>query len=339
MLRSLLAPTIRITSAQPRSQLYTAAMNYLRPFQTTPMSMQQTPPAHTTPIKPPNVLIFHPSKDSTCRDFIRAREALETCLTPERYAIYPLGYDEVVQGAPWKENCTLVLIPPGGVSQDEISELAPKVVAELMSYLENGGAVLSMNQSMNQRLGLKSLSDKTAEVSITLDERTARSPDSGVGGVTESVTFHAISLKSRDSRRVIDEQISDPIDQLISSRESIAFFESPTFGENTNQSNNISNDSRSAVEVVSVTSGGCAVVCGVDLLPLPEGEIDVPLLVKLKKDVLLRSIVLSHLLSMLGMECSGERMPDLSHTYLVCAGDEVCYTLCTIMCNAIVAVR
>ena len=324
MLRSLLAPTTRITSTQHRYQLYTAAMNYLRPFQTTPpLNMQQTPP--TTPIKPPNVLIFHPSKDSTCREFIRAREALETCLTPERYAIYPLGYDEVVQGAPWKENCTLVLVPPGGGSQDELSELAPKVVAELMSYLENGGALLSMNESMNRRLGLKSLSDKTADVSITLDERAAVSPDSGVGGVTEAVTFHAISLKSCDSR-VIQERVSNPIDKLKLSREFIAFFESPTFSENTNQCNNVPNDSRSAVEVVSVSGGGCAVVCGVDLLPLPEGEIDVPLLVRLKKDVLLRSTVLSHLLGMLSMECSGERLPDLSHTYLVCAGDDVSYT-------------
>lgn len=289
----------------------------------------QTPPATR---KPPNVLIFQPSKDSTCREFLRAREALEHCLTPERYAIYALGYDEIAQKAPWKENCRLVVIPPAPGAQesslDAVTQLSSMVLTEIMSYLKDGGAVLSMNRSANRYLGLHSLVTSPAvDCSITLKERNVRSPNSGVGGVSESIIFHATNVKSHGTRvnrsHVITEQ---SMSEDILSRDTIAHFLT-SVDENSNQSNNIpasncGEEYLPAVEVVSVMGEGCAIVCEVDLLPLPLGETDISLLVKLKKDVLLRSMVLGHLLGLLGMECSEERLPELTHTYLV-SGEKV----------------
>ena len=341
MLRCLLCPVVRVSALQVRSPL-----SSLRQHKTAWVRMQ-TP--RTTTTKPPNVLIYQPSKDNTCREFVRTREALETCLTPERYAIYALSYDEVVLRAPWKANCRLVVVPPhpgaGGSSLDTASELSPKVLSEIVSYLNGGGSLLSMNKCVNCHLGLRTgQSERTSDVSVVIDEKTAFSPDSGVGGVTESVRFHAVNLHPCDSHMTAEPSDDSEVAMLaISSRETVATFEQEV-DTNTNQSNNIPGSTSlqdhthfPAVELVTVKGGGCAIVCGVDLLPLPEGETDVPLLVKLKKDVVVRSKVTSRLLGMLSLDCSEERLPGLTHTYLVC-GEEVCVCVCVCVCAYVYSV-
>ena len=334
MLRCLLFPVVRVSTLQPRSPL-----SSLRQHKTAWIRMQPPAPTHAATTKPPNVLIYQPSKDHTCREFVRTRETLETCLTPERYAIYALSYDEVVLRAPWKANCRLVVVPPhpgaGGSSLDTVSELSPKVLAEIDSYLSGGGSLLSMNECVNRHLGLRiDQSEQTSDVSVFIDEKSTLSLDSGVGGVTESVRFHAINLRPCDSHMTAERSGDSEVAMLtISSRETVATFEQEV-DTNTNQSNNVPDSTFlqdhthfPAVELVTVKGGGCAMVCGVDLLPLPEGETDVSLLVKLKKDVVVRSKVMSRLLDMLSLDCSEERLPGLTHTYLVC-GEEVCVCVC-----------
>ncbi len=315
MIWSLLLAVTRTNARQSRNQLATVTMNRLHPFQSSPASTVGPP---TTP-KPPNVLVFQWSKNSTNVEFIRTREALEKCLSIERYAIYPLGYDDIIGRTPWKDNCQLVVVPPipGGEGRETDSKLAPKVICELITYLKDGGFLLSMNASLNEHFRQKPIPQKSADVSFILDDGAMLSPDSGVGGVAEVVTFHTIALQSHDNH-MIDEKLADNLSQCISSRVSVASFE-PSFEQNTNQCNNVTTvSSPSAADYVCVKSGGCAVVSGVDLLPLPEGETNVPLLVKLKKDVMMRFTVLGRLLGMLGLECSEGGMPDLTHTYLVC---------------------
>ncbi len=317
MLRSLLVATVQSNSRQSRYPLATVAMNRIHPFLTPSRDTSTTGPPPTTP-KPPNVLIFQWCKDSTNVEFVRTKAALEKCLSTERYAIYPLGFDDIDGSTttPWKDNCKLVVVPPdpGRAGCDQLS---PKVIRELVSYLIDGGFLLSMNAHLSRCFGLKNISQKTADINCTLEDESKLSPDSGVGGVTETVGFHAITLKSRDNHVINEQQIADKLQHCISSRVPIAHFESSSEDQNTNQCNNVPG-LQSAVELVCVNSGGCAVVSSVDLLPLPEGETDIPLLIKLKRDVMVRSTVLGRLLGLLGLECSEGGVPNHTHSYLVC---------------------
>ena len=133
----------------------------------------QAAEAHSQ-VKPPNVLILQPRKDSTSKEFLRVSEALESCLTRERYVIYPLGFEEVQQSFPWQENCLLLLVPPTSSTATEHAQLAgsggtgvqhcqdetaipDKILQEVASFVSKGGVLLSMHTELNRMLGLDSL--------------------------------------------------------------------------------------------------------------------------------------------------------------------------------------
>ena len=124
------------------------------------MTSVQVAKAHSH-VKPPNVLVLQQRKDSTSEEFSRIREALDSCLTPERYVVYPLGIDEIQQSSPWQDNCRLLLVPPSATerAQSGYDTGAPRmteIFQEIASYVGMGGAILSMNTELNGILGLDS---------------------------------------------------------------------------------------------------------------------------------------------------------------------------------------
>lgn len=112
--------------------------------------------------KPPNVLIYQHDKDTTSKEFLRVKESLVSALTPERYVIYPLGADDILQYSPWKDNCRILVVPPPTATEhahkpsrsvSTATLLSPKVVEEMLLYAQTGGCLLSMRPSLNEVLG------------------------------------------------------------------------------------------------------------------------------------------------------------------------------------------
>ena len=379
--RLLSVPVIRSSVPGLRGTLRTLQAIKLFSIQST--LMEATPSL----IKPPNILVYHPSKDATNKEFVRTKESLETCLTPDRYVVYTLGVDDVTESAPWKDNCRLVVVPsnlsePSGAGTGGVIPAA--VLRELVSYVKDGGMLISFHSSVNGVFGScsagpqstvskESTNSSMYSVQVVSERvgvscKSPVSPDSGVGDGNDSeelLMFHAHSVPlleshnepsatSQDSLNgrpvLIQSQPSSPdsidVNSLITSRETLAHIQ-PAVPEwietNTNQSNNkqvptsnpettvatpqtelVSPDTSDiqsvpGVEKVVFKSGGCAVLSRVDLLPLPPADVEVPLLVKLKKDVEARVRFLTSVLSELSLECSEEMVPGLTHTYLVCS--------------------
>lgn len=346
------------------------------------------------PVKPPNILVYQASKDTTDREFVRIKESLVSCLTPERYTVYALGFDDITEHAPWQDNCRLVIIPPGALSNSETA-----AVKELVSYVKNGGSVISLDGTVNKALGQGSPSDLSEQPTgqgspldlsgqptgqgsppdlseqptgqgslegpvctveaLLSDSRSARSvftPDSGVEGdkkeEEELITFSAYSLRSHDPEGMTASDCfqnqksvllathphtSSPTylpqeDMERVSRDTMAFVHAPSSTHQpltpdtppTLLSSGPPDGVDQCVQKMVFKSGGCAVLSRVDFLPLlPSNINDAPLLVRLKKDVKMRTKFLAHVLCELSLECSEESAPRLSHTYLVCS-KQVC---------------
>lgn len=306
--------------------------------------------------KPPNVLIYQSDKDTTNKDFIRVKESLETCLTPERYVIYPLGDDDILHYSPWKENCRLLVIPFTDHARkyyDPITmdtSLPSRVMEEVLSYGQAGGNLLSMQTELNRLLGLLSVREvlKTARAGEHSEESLllAYCPD-GVCDVEVSMEqssyrFSGLVPVSHDGMRDDMYLSSCSLQKTIMSSSDEAFLVPVEWNEdmmwirqNSNQSNNshIQSDqppfftlqsshdlpSIPCVRKIALTNNGCMVLSNIDLLPILPHPLEIAPLVRLKKSVAPRGQYLTFLLRTLGLECSEEQLPDLTHTYLLCS--------------------
>ena len=374
-----------------------------RPSPTHPMATVQVAKSHAQ-VKPPNVLVLQSFKDSTSREFGRIKDALESCLTPERYVVYPLGAEEVQQRSPWQDNCRLLLVPPAiahaqsvlasngtGASSSSQSDrdeeiemcISEKISQEICSFVGKGGALLSMNTKLNGVLGLGSVniarsqycqngvcnvtSKLACQTSNTLPEKfnalhiSALSPSPTPLSATSSHD-HASRVEELKSTSL---DYSDQIEtgDVISTEDVATFDPIETdvtldwLDANTNQCNNTQvagdhslskatpqdGDTNELIETeltdcdlacvrkVKFASGGKAILSSIDLFPLASQELGVKTLVWLKRSVEQRRRFLSSLLLSLGLECSEERLPELTHTYLVCSGEVSLYCL-LLMC-------
>ena len=96
--------------------------------------------------------------------------------------------------------------------------------------------------------------------------------------------------------------------------------DTPTRIQPSNRSNLlVSADSVPCVRKVVFKNDGRATQANVDLLPVLPTVIELESLMDLSRGVAQRKQLLSSLLSWFGMECSKEKLPDLSHTYLLCS--------------------
>ncbi len=320
-------------------------------------SASQLLPSPSHP-KPPNVLVYQSDKDPTSKEFLRVKESLESCLTPERYVIYPLGDDDIIHHAPWKDNCRLLVLPPplppphatehAHNSITTATTLSSRVIEEVLMFAHRGGHLLSMQPELNAILGLisvrssligKEVGEDSEQVlrAYCRDEVCSVEMSHSNDGMEWSHRFSALVPNS--DRSIVDRSDSVyldglPLKQLVLSSADKAFLvplewnaDMNFLERNMNQSNNNDTDQSEdpfpdlpnllCVREVTLASSGRAVLSSVDLLPsLPEGLSLSPLL-RLKGDVALRGRFLSELLKGLGLECSEEKLPELTHTYLL----------------------
>ena len=326
-------------------------------------------------VKPPNVLVLQPHRDSTSQEFSRIRDALESCLAPERYVVYPLGLEEIQQSSPWQDNCRLLLVPPppsaatqsrangGDPGADQtVSRLCEKILQEIATYVSKGGVLLSMHAEVNRMLGLDSVSEVESEylqhgvcnVETTSNKGSDNSADRPAldkfNALHISVFSPSLSPSKEKQSHDRVNGIEQDLEAGVISKEDLAvlaLIETDAALEwldaNTNQSNNVESeqgssapkrphdsgeavtpvsaesDSTACVRRVELERGGKAILSNVDLFPLVGQDLGVKVLVWLKRDVEKRRKFLSSLLDSLGLECSEENLPELTHTYLVCS--------------------
>lgn len=328
-------------------------------------------------VKPPNVLVLQPHKDSTTQEFSRIRDALESCLTPERYAVYPLGLEEVQQSSPWRDNCRLLIVPPrpspsaasehaqstaSGGDDDIRIHMSEKILQEIASYVGRGGALLSMHPDVNRTLGL----DLSSEMQLKYFQHGICNVAPKLKKSSESADkcelmdkFNALHISAFSSSNLTEEKqshdqisgVEQTLENVIVSRDDLAVL-TPVetdaalewLDTNTNQSNNTESEQISTtpqslqdleegvssesglvcVQRLELEQGGRAILSVVDLFPLVCQDLRVKALVWLKRGVEQRRRFLSSLLLSLGVECSEEKIPELTHTYLVCSAEVRC---------------
>jgi hypothetical protein len=301
--------------------------------------------------KPPNVLIYQFNKDSTTPGFVRVKESLEASLTPERYVIYPLGEDDICQYSPWKDNCRLLVIPPL-IEHDgshDPTMLPPRVMEELISYVLAGGKLLSMQSDLNRILGFPPLQEAIDDQKLLKTFSRDSVCDVEVySGMECGCKFSCLVPGSSGTRNEV--YLGNlPIKDSILSSTDMAYFIPLEWNENmewidqnTNQSNSnhdqsdyllgVTSQNFPCVRELEFSNNGHAVLAGMDICPvLPQGLNVLPL-VRLKKGVTLRGQYLTQLLRRLGLECSDEQLPLLTHTFLICS-DEVSHSLVRAQCG------
>ena len=320
------------------------------------LKMQSTATLSTSGGKPPNVLVFQPNKDTTSEEFIRVRDSLESCLAPEHYVIYPLGVDDITQYSPWKENCRLLVFPSSLTRQpchegSNEPSISSRVIEEVVTYVQRGGKLLSMHSELNKYFGLSPLQyslpptgsdgeksvfhvycrDDVCDVSVEISEGEDEN-----GG--QNYRFSSLVPIFDKSGSESDAYLKDLLQKSVESSQGLAFLvplewnaDMEWIEKNTN-SNNSQLDQHSmshdlekvpCVSQIELTNEGHAVISTVDLLPTLPNGLDVAPLVRLKKGVALRERYFSHLLRSLGVECGKGKLPELSHTFLLCS-EEVC---------------
>ena len=322
-------------------------------------------------VKPPNVLVLQPHKDSTTQEFSQIRDALESCLTPERYVVYPLGLEEIRQSSPWRDNCRLLVVPPrpfpsnaaehaqsiasggdGTGMNETVPRMSEKVLQEITSYVGRGGALLSMHPDVNKMFGL----DLSSKIQLKHFQQgicnvTPKSNESSKSADKwELDKFNTLHISEKQSHDQIS-GVELTLETGIVSHEDLAVLtpiETDAALEwldaNTNQSNNIESEQSSTtpqslqeseedvssesgptcVRSLELEQGGKAILSCVNLFPLVRQDLRVKALVWLKRGVEQRRRFLSSLLFRLGLECSEEKVPELTHTYLVCSGEVRC---------------
>ena len=329
-------------------------------------------------VKPPTVLVLQPDKDSTTQEFSRIRDALESCLTPERYVVYPLGLEEVRQSSPWRDNCRLLIVPlrpspsaasehaqsiPSDGGDDTRLHMSEKILQEIASYVGRGGALLSMHPDVNRMLGLNLSSEKQLKyfehgicnVAPKLNKGRESADKRELMDKFNALHISAFSSSNHTEEKQSRDQINatgQTLESGIISREELAVLtpiETDAVLEwldaNTNQCNNIEREQSSTapqslrdtqeesgssesgpvcVQRIELEQGGRAILSVVDLFPLVHQDLGVKALVWLKRGVEQRRRFLSSLLLGLDLECSEEKNPELTHTYLVSSGEVRC---------------
>ena len=240
--------------------------------------------------------------------------------------------------------------------QDETTTpcIPDKILQEVASFVRKGGVLLSMHSELNRMLGfngnilpakyyqhgvcsvapITEESSKTDKSVFKLEKFNALHISALAKGVSQSSSSEILQLEATKKK---DLAIFTPV-------ESDAALEWLEDTDTKNQSNTPQSSSHqppspllreeggtgdvvvtledgdlACVRELELGEGGRAVVSGVDLFPSVPGDIGVKKLVWLKRGVEQRRKFLSSLLLGLGLDCSEERLPELTYTYLVCS--------------------
>lgn len=296
-------------------------------------------------MKPPNVLVLQSSYSKTKEKegpFSFLKESLASCLNQERYVLYNLSVEDVLL-TPWKENCTLLVVPSSAMAatSTEAGKSSesnwPKVLREIASYVQSGGALLSMQSGLNELLGFNPpyafIQNRLSLVATQLNSTTSRG----------NIQFHTLTISHVNSGSDLFENETHPplsvedvafivSDSSETSPPSNSQLQSVSFSnscadpiENATIHVDVGNNSDCisqqfpCVQKLKFEGGGQAILSYVELLPGIHESLDVGALMQVKKDTEDRAKFLQGILSAIGLECSVEQVPSLSHTYLLCS--------------------
>ena len=280
------------------------------------------------PVKPPNVLVLQPSfiksQDEGDSPFSSLKEELLSCLNKERYVLYPLCVKDVFL-TPWKENCSFLVVPCNVTAATSTTDSSwPDVLREMTSYVHSGGVLLSMHSVLNTRLGFKPPGPLVWNhlCKVGTSAHTASSRENLQFRTSTISSANACGSDSTEKEMNPPEDIAfvlpEDSEHSLSHQLSTSDFESGT--ELTNMSAESSCISRQfpCIRKIKFEGGGQAILSYVDLFPEIRESLDVETLVQVKEDAKDRAKFLRGLLSDIGLECGLEKVPDLTHTYLLC---------------------
>jgi hypothetical protein len=248
--------------------------------------------------------------------------------------------------------------------QDESIPCIPdKILQEVASFVSKGGVLLSMHSELNRMLGfngrilpVKYYQHGVCSVAPVTDE--SSETDKSAFNLEKFNALHISALAKAVSQNSSSD--SDPVLQpkraVLTKKKDLAIFtpvESDAALEwlddasTRNQSNvpqssshqpsplleeegavaNLEDGDLVCVRKLELGEGGKAVLSSVELFPSVPQDIGVKKLVWLKRGVEQRRKFLTSLLLDLGLECSEERLPELTYTYLVCSGEVRIHTI------------
>ena len=252
--------------------------------------------------------------------------------------LYNLGVEDVLH-TPWRENCTLLVVPSSVMvarSPTEEGESSdsnwPKVLREIAFYVHSGGVLLSMQSALNALLGFKP-PDLLVQNRLSLVTTQLKSTSSGDNIQFRTLTISPVNCGSD----LIENETRPPLSvddvAFIVSDSSETSLPSSSWPQALNSSvdsidnatadmdikSDYNSQQLSCVRKMKFEGGGRAVLSYIELLPEIHENLDVGALVQVKKGAEDRAKFLKSVLSGIGLECSVEEVPKLSHTYLFCS--------------------
>ena len=111
--------------------------------------------------RPPNILIYTGKDEHNSDKFQKTKELLQQCLHQDKYVIYQLKHDLVLQ-EPWKENTELLLL-----TSDHVLDKSRVDAFEI--YIRDGGKLLDFSKfySLNDSVRLRDVSSSVKEICLS----------------------------------------------------------------------------------------------------------------------------------------------------------------------------
>ncbi len=111
--------------------------------------------------RPPNILIYTGQNDQNSEEFQKTKELLKQCLHQDKYVIYQLKHELVLQ-EPWKESTELLVLTADHILDKSHAEL-------FASYVKDGGKLLGFSKffTLNDTVKLCDVSSSIKEISFS----------------------------------------------------------------------------------------------------------------------------------------------------------------------------
>ena len=290
-------------------------------YSTAPMAMA----------KPPNILVLARQAEVLENDslFASTKEALTACLDKERYVVYPLGARDLFK-APWKENCSLLVVPTG----TEPDVCSPAVLREVKSYLQEGGTLLSMHPVVNTAMGCsfpQTLRQHTiVEVKALNGSPEREAVEAGAMCVARTVLG---GQRSRSDLPRVNLSLPRSLVTVLATMRGYAPKASDQSGHEEEQAGSKETEEEEGegeregdkamlpcVLLVNYEgSGGQAVLSHIDMLSVASKDVSVSEMILLKKDADKVSNLLSTTLKGVGLSCSDHENSNPTPSYLMCS--------------------
>lgn len=117
-----------------------------------------------TACRPPNILIYTGKVDQNSRKFLKTKEILQQCLHQDKYVIYQLKHDLILQ-EPWVESTVLLVL------NCEEENLVNSHTELFDNFVQKGGKFLGFSKwfTLNDAVSLRKVDGVVKEVCLSED--------------------------------------------------------------------------------------------------------------------------------------------------------------------------